>query len=83
MEGGIGAWEKAGLPVERGASTMPLFRQIQIAAGSLILIGALGSLGWHPLLWLAVFGGAGLVFAGITGFCGLGVLLSRMPWNRS
>lgn len=82
-EGGIEAWEKAGLPVERGASTMPLFRQIQIAAGSLILIGALGSLGWHPLLWLAVFGGAGLVFAGITGFCGLGVLLSRMPWNRS
>lgn len=82
LEGGIEAWEKAGLPVERGTSVLPLFRQIQIAAGSLILIGALGSLGWHPMLWLAVFGGAGLVFAGITGFCGLGVLLSHMPWNK-
>lgn len=82
LEGGIEAWEKSGLPVERGSSVLPLFRQIQIAAGSLILLGVIGSLFWHPWLWLAAFGGAGLVFAGITGFCGLGVLLSHMPWNR-
>lgn len=64
------------------AHHIPLFRQIQIAAGSLVLIGVIGSAFWHPFFWLSAFVGAGLVFAGISGFCGLGVLLSHMPWNR-
>ena len=46
------------------------------------IIGGLGSAFWHPFFWLSAFVGAGLVFAGISGFCGLGVLLSHMPWNR-
>ncbi|MFQ9491455.1 MAG: DUF2892 domain-containing protein [Bilophila wadsworthia] len=50
--------------------------------GSLVLIGVIGSAFWHPFFWLSAFVGAGLVFAGISGFCGLGVLLSHMPWNR-
>ena len=99
LDGGISGWEKAGLPVEHISSTIPLFRQIQIAAGSLVLIGVImmfsasyarayqetgviGSAFWHPFFWLSAFVGAGLVFAGISGFCGLGVLLSHMPWNR-
>lgn len=83
MEGGVTAWEKAGLPVQRKTSTnLSLFRQIQIGAGSVVLLGVAGSTIWHPLLWLAGFVGAGLVFAGVTGFCGLGILLSHMPWNR-
>ena len=82
MEGGVSTWAKQGLPVERGRQSMPLFRQIQIAAGSLVLIGVIGSAFWHPFFWLSAFVGAGLVFAGISGFCGLGVLLSHMPWNR-
>ena len=45
-------------------------------------IGVIGSAFWHPFFWLSAFVGAGLVFAGISGFCGLGVLLSHMPWNR-
>ena len=59
-----------------------LFRQIQIGAGALVLLGILGSWAWHPMFWLSVFVGAGLVFAGVTGFCGLGLLLARMPWNK-
>lgn len=82
IEGGLSGWEKEGLPVERGNASFPLFRQIQIGAGSLVLIGILGSFIWHPIYWLSAFIGAGLIFAGVTGFCGLGLLLSRMPWNR-
>ncbi|MEG2140828.1 MAG: rhodanese family protein [Bilophila sp.] len=83
MEGGVTAWEKAGFPVQRKAATsLSLFRQIQIGAGSLVVLGVVGSVLWSPLLWLAGFVGAGLVFAGVSGFCGLGILLSHMPWNR-
>jgi len=35
---------------------------------------------WFHLL--SGFVGAGLMFAGISGFCGLARLLVRMPWNR-
>ena len=82
MEGGVSAWAKEGLPVERGQQRMPLFRQIQIGAGALVLLGLAGVFVWPPMIWLSAFVGAGLVFAGVTGFCGLGLLLSAMPWNK-
>lgn len=83
MEGGLSGWQKEGLPVRHEKAPFPLFRQIQIGAGALVLLGILGSWVWHPMFWLSAFVGAGLLFAGITGFCGLGLLLARMPWNRS
>lgn len=84
IEGGMEAWRKAGLPIaiDRKAP-LELMRQVQIAAGSLILIGVL--LGWlvAPAFFsLAAFVGAGLTFAGATGFCGMARLLAAMPWNR-
>ncbi len=82
LDGGTSGWEQAGLPVERTPVPLPMFRQIQIGAGILVLVGVIGSAFWHPLYWLSAFVGAGLVFAGVTGFCGLGVLLSKMPWNK-
>ncbi|MGV7004855.1 rhodanese family protein [Desulfovibrio sp. QI0442] len=82
IEGGVSAWAKQGLPVETSKQTLPIFRQIQIGAGGLVLAGVLGSLAWPSMLWLSAFVGAGLVFAGVTGFCGLGILLSAMPWNK-
>lgn len=82
MEGGISGWQKAGLPVQHGVKSFPIARQIQIAAGSLVLIGIVGSTVWHSMYLLSAFVGAGLVFAGITGFCGMGILLQKMPWNR-
>lgn len=83
VEGGTQAWEQAGLPVVRGKKSISLERQVRITAGSLVLTGVL--LGWfaHPYLYgIAAFVGAGLVFAGITDICGMGMLLARMPWNR-
>jgi rhodanese-related sulfurtransferase len=84
VEGGLSGWSKAGLPVEaaRGAP-IEMQRQVMIAAGSLVLLGALLSMlvapGW---IWLTVFVGAGLTFAGISGFCGMAHVLAMMPWNH-
>jgi rhodanese-related sulfurtransferase len=83
VEGGTLAWAEAGLPVVRGKAAIALERQVRIAAGSLVLLGA--GLGWlvHPAFTaLSAFVGAGLVFAGVTDTCGMGLLLARMPWNR-
>ena len=83
VEGGTLAWAECGLPVVRGKKAISLERQVRMAAGLLVLLGAL--LGWlvHPaFVGLAAFVGAGLVFAGITDTCGMGMLLARMPWNQ-
>ena len=82
VEGGTLACVDAGLPVVRGRKVMSLERQVRIAAGSLVLVGV--GLGFvHPAFFgLSGFVGAGLVFAGITDTCGMGMLLAKMPWNR-
>ena len=83
VEGGTLAWERAGLPVVRGPRMISLERQVRIAAGSLVVIGtALGAFVHPGFLGIAAFVGAGLVFAGITDTCGMGMLLARMPWNQ-
>lgn len=83
VEGGTLAWEAAGLPVIRGQKTMSLERQVRIAAGSLVLLGAALGIFVHPY-WIALsaFVGAGLIFAGVTDTCGMGMLLAKMPWNQ-
>ena|SRR5579872_5012451 len=83
VEGGTMACVEAGLPVVRGKQAISLERQVRIAAGSLVLLGAL--LGWfvHPaFIGLSAFVGAGLIFAGITDTCGMGLILAQMPWNQ-
>lgn len=84
LKGGLQAWEDAGLPMEADEDApLDIIRQVQIAAGSLVLTGVL--LGWLVSPWfylLSAFIGGGLVFAGVTGTCGLALLLQRMPWNR-
>lgn len=83
VEGGTAAWEQAGLPVIRGKKAMSLERQVRIAAGLLVLLGAVLSVVVHPYaIGLSAFVGAGLVFAGLTDTCGMGMLLARMPWNQ-
>jgi rhodanese-related sulfurtransferase len=83
VEGGTQACIDAGLPVVRGKKTMALERQVRIAAGLLVLLGVLLGFIAHPAFFgLSAFVGAGLVFAGVTDFCGMGLLLARMPWNR-
>jgi rhodanese-related sulfurtransferase len=83
IEGGTMACVEAGLPVVRGKKAMSLERQVRIAAGSIVLIGAvLGFFVDTALIGISAFVGAGLVFAGITDTCGMGMLLARMPWNQ-
>jgi len=84
MDGGITSWISAGLPTIEGAKTISLERQVRIAAGSLVFIGAvLGYLVSPAWIALPAFIGAGLVFAGVTDTCGMGMVLARMPWNNS
>jgi rhodanese-related sulfurtransferase len=80
--GGTMACIEAGLPVVRGKKAISLERQVRIAAGSLVLLGVIGSFWNTYLIGLSAFVGAGLVFAGITDRCGMGMLLARMPWNK-
>jgi rhodanese-related sulfurtransferase len=85
LDGGLDAWERAGLPVATNASApLEIMRQVQIAAGSLVLLGVvLGFLVAPAWFGLAAFVGAGLTFAGATGFCGMARLLMIAPWNRA
>ena len=83
VEGGTMACIEAGLPLVRGKKAVSLERQVRIAAGSLVLLGA--ALGWlvNPaFIALPAVVGAGLIFSGITDTCGMGMILARMPWNR-
>ena len=84
LEGGLDAWKKAGLPVNLDHSQpIDIIRQVQIVAGSLVLSGVvLGVLVAPGFYVVSGFVGAGLLFAGISGFCGMARLLAAMPWNR-
>ena len=84
MDGGLNAWMESGRPVERGAQRISLERQVRIAAGGLAALGGVLALTVSPL-WaiLPTFMGAGLVFAGVTDTCGMAMVLSRLPYNRS
>ncbi|MEO0055163.1 MAG: hypothetical protein RLZZ50_1110, partial [Verrucomicrobiota bacterium] len=85
VSGGTDAWQAAGLPLVRGATrAIGIDRQVRIGAGALVLLGVVLGATVHPnFIWLAGFVGAGLVFAGATGFCGMGLLLAKAPWNRA
>ncbi len=84
LDGGILAWKAAGLPCVTGSKkTLPLMRQTQVVIGLGVLAGTVLSLTVHPSwIYLAMFFGAGLVFAGLSGWCGLALLLAKMPWNQ-
>ena len=84
VDGGIDAWERSGLPVERPErKVLPLMRQVQLAIGVLALTGSLLAIFYNPLFAiLPAILGAGLTLAGSTGWCGLALLLAKMPWNR-
>ena len=84
VEGGMAALRAAGVPVsEDKRAPMPIMRQVQITAGSLVLLGAvLGALVDPRFHALSAFVGTGLVFAGIMGLCPMANVLALMPWNR-
>lgn len=85
VEGGMLAWTGANLPVVKGQSKVwSLERQVRFAAGLLVLTGVvLGTFVTAYLYLLSAFVGAGLVFSAVTDTCGMGMILARMPWNKS
>ncbi|MCR5874693.1 rhodanese family protein [Phenylobacterium sp. J426] len=84
LEGGVDGWARAGLPLQEDRKApLEIMRQVQIAAGSLVLLGVILGFSVHPAFFgLSAFVGAGLAFAGATGFCGMARLLALAPWNR-
>ena len=85
VDGGIEAWQQAGLPVENsGKKLLPLDRQMQITIGLSVFIFSLLGYFVSPVYALgAAFFGAGLVNAGLTGWCGLAKIIAKMPWNQA
>ncbi|MEC4817865.1 MAG: rhodanese-like domain-containing protein [Scytonema sp. PMC 1069.18] len=84
LDGGMGAWKQAGYPTKVNKNApISLMRQVQIIAGSLMLTGTLLGAFVSPwFLLLSGFVGAGLMFAGITDTCALGMLLAKLPYNQ-
>lgn len=84
LEGGLDGWRAAGLPTRLDRKQpLEIMRQVQLAAGGLVLLGVLlGFLVAPAFFSLSAFVGAGLMMAGATGWCGMAKLLQLMPWNR-
>jgi rhodanese-related sulfurtransferase len=83
VEGGTMAWNQAGLQVIRGKKAISLERQIRIVAGSLVFSGVMLGTFVHPYFYgLSGFVGMGLIFAGVTDICPMGMMIGRMPWNQ-
>ncbi len=83
LDGGVNGWTGAGLDVVRGTARMSLERQVRIAAGAMGAIGAGLALLVDPLFAvIPAFVGSGLVFAGVTDTCAMGMLIARLPFNR-
>jgi rhodanese-related sulfurtransferase len=81
---GLNAWKAESYPLAKSLNApISLFRQIQIVAGSLVLLGTILGVTISPWgLLLSGFVGAGLLFAGITNTCALGMLLAKLPYNQ-
>ena len=84
LTGGVMAWEQAGFPLEKEAhAPWALERQVRLVAGLLILLGLGLSHIWPLAIVLAWFVPLGLVFAALTDSCMMGMLLAKLPWNRT
>ena len=83
VEGGLLAWQEAGFETGSHTSRMPIMRQVLLGAGLLILIGFIGAHVIHEgFRYIIPLVGAGLLFSGLTGWCGMAMFLSKMPWNK-
>ncbi len=79
VEGGLDAWKNAGLPAQKAeGGPISMERQVHIGAGALVLLGLLVP----RLRAVSYFVPCGLIFAGVSGTCGMGMALAKAPWNR-
>jgi rhodanese-related sulfurtransferase len=82
LAGGITAWEAKGFAVNRGAQRWDLERQVRLVAGLIVLFGVLASIAVPEFKWVAAAIGGGLAFASLTNTCAMGMVLSKLPYNR-
>ena len=82
LDGGITAWQAKDFAVNRGTQRWDLERQVRLAAGSIVLSSVLGSIAAPKLKWVAAAIGGGLSVAALTNTCAMGMLLSKLPYNR-
>ena len=82
LSGGITAWQAAGAPIRTGRPRWDLERQVRLTAGSIVLAAVLASVVFPPAKWAAALIGAGLAFAAVSNTCVMGMLLSKLPYNR-
>lgn len=84
IEGGVNAYKQAGGQIVKTSHVLPLMRQVQIAAGLLVVLGIVLSQFFHPyFIGVSLFVSCGLMFAGITDYCGMARILALMPWNST
>jgi rhodanese-related sulfurtransferase len=84
LDGGVQGWEAQGYALRRGRPRWSLERQVRLTAGLMVLAGALGgALVWAPLFALSGLVGAGLSVSALTDTCTMGLLLARLPYNRT
>ncbi len=84
IEGGLARWEKEKLPVIKGQGGISLERQVRLIAGGLVLTGII--LAWlvhWGFIFISVFVGSGLVYAGLTDNCLMSMLLMKLPYNKN
>ncbi|GAB3084891.1 rhodanese-like domain-containing protein [Micromonospora schwarzwaldensis] len=82
LDGGMLAWQATNAPVNRGRGRWELERQVRLVAGSIVLAAVVGSVFVPGLRWVAGAVGAGLTVAALSNTCAMGMLLSRLPYNR-
>lgn len=82
LEGGMLAWEQAGGPVVQDVIRWDLERQVRLAVGLIVVASIALSLVFPPARFVAGAVGLGLIFAAATNTCMLGMILSRLPYNR-
>jgi rhodanese-related sulfurtransferase len=83
LKGGILFWKECGNAIQSHKNNLPLMRQVQISVGTITLAGVILGTLFHPIFYsIPALAGAGLIFAGVTGSCGMAMLLAKMPWNR-
>jgi rhodanese-related sulfurtransferase len=82
LDGGLLAWQRTDAPVTHGAARWDLERQVRLVAGGLVLAGVLASVLVPSMKWLSAAIGGGLAVAALTNSCIMGLLLSKLPYNR-
>ena len=82
LAGGITAWEAKGFAVNRGVQRWDLERQVRLVAGSIVVSSILGSIAVPKLKWVSGAIGGGLTFAALSNTCAMGMMLSKLPYNR-